>query len=546
LYAVDYVPDTGEILYTADQGGNEIRHLYRLKHDGQSEDLTPGENETVDFYGCAKDKKSFYYTSNVRDPKFFDLYQMRVNDWTSSMVYENEKGLHIAQIARDGSRISLRQPISESENRLFLYNVASGEMTEISETDRPGIHYSLDFSDDGSSFFYITDAGREFKYLARYDIGSGSREVLYETNWDVLSSNTSENERYRVIHVNEDAKDVLHVIDNKTGKDISMPDIPDGNVWKVGFSRSEKKMSLWADTSRLPTNLYVYDFETRELKRLTNTLNPEIDPEHLVAAEVIRYNSFDGLEIPAIYYRPKIASPTNKVSALVWVHGGPGLQSGFAFSELKQFLVNHGYAVLAVNNRGSSGYGKSFHKMDDRNHGEKDLMDCIYGKKYLQTLDNIDPDKIGIIGGSYGGFMAMAAMTLHPDEFQAAVNLFGVTNWIRTLKSTPTHGESYKTAIYAEMGDPFSEEDAERLHRISPVFHGDKVKHPVMVLHGAKDIRVLLEESDEMVAAIRANNVPVVYVVFPDEGHGFRKKENQIKGYGQILVFLDKYLKGKQ
>jgi len=183
--------------------------------------------------------------------------------------------------------------------------------------------------------------------------------------------------------------------------------------------------------------------------------------------------------------------------------------------------------------------------MDDRNHGEKDLMDCVYGKKYLQDLDGIDGERIGIIGGSYGGFMTMAAMAFKPDEFKVGVNLFGVTNWIRTLKSIPPHWEAGRKALYAELGDPTTA-DSVRLYNISPVFHGSKVKNPVMVLQGANDIRVLQVESDEMVAAIKANNVPVEYVIFPDEGHGFRKKENQVKGYGQVLTFLNTYLKGKR
>ncbi|HSA05483.1 MAG TPA: prolyl oligopeptidase family serine peptidase, partial [Tenuifilaceae bacterium] len=209
---------------------------------------------------------------------------------------------------------------------------------------------------------------------------------------------------------------------------------------------------------------------------------------------------------------------------------------------LIQYLTNNGYAILAVNNRGSSGYGQTFYKMDDQNHGDKDLMDCVYGKKHLQSLEYIDADKIGIIGGSYGGFMTMAAMTSKPDEFKVGVNLFGVTNWLRTLKSIPPFWASFKNALYAEMGDPTTA-DSVRLYNISPLFHANNVKNPVMVLQGANDPRVLQVESDEIVEAIKKNGVPVEYVIFPDEGHGFVKKENEIKGYRAVLNFLDKYLK---
>jgi len=214
------------------------------------------------------------------------------------------------------------------------------------------------------------------------------------------------------------------------------------------------------------------------------------------------------------------------------------------FSSLIQYLVNHDYAVIAVNNRGSSGYGKTFYRMDDQNHGDKDLKDCVWAKKWLASQDYIDPDKIGIIGGSYGGYMTMAAMTFEPDEFKAGVNIFGVTNWLRTLKSIPPWWGSFRDALFQEMGNPHTD-DSIRLYNISPLFHAHQVKNPIMVLQGANDPRVLQIESDEIVEAVRKNDVYVEYVIFPDEGHGFAKTDNRITGYGQILDFLNIYLKGE-
>jgi len=388
----------------------------------------------------------------------------------------------------------------------------------------------------------MTDAGKEFIYLVQYEIKTGIRETLYETNWDVTGSYLSENENYMVITINEDGKNTVIVKDNISGSDISLPQFPDGDILSVSISDNENKMLLRVGTSKAPGNTFYYNMETGELKKMTETLNPEINPEDLVQAEVIRYKSFDEIVIPAIFYKPLNVSMKNRVPALVYVHGGPGGQTRMGFNAEVQCLVNHGYAVLGVNNRGSSGYGKTFFKMDDRNHGDKDLKDCIWGKKWLQSLDYIDTDRIGIMGGSYGGYMTMAAMTFTPDEFKAGVNLFGVTNWIRTLKSIPPDWEANRKALYAELGDPYSE-DSSRLFQISPLFHASRVKNPVLVLQGANDVRVLQVESDEIVAAIKKNNVPVEYVIFPDEGHGFRKKSNEITSMEQILKFLDEYLK---
>ncbi|AEE48512.1 prolyl oligopeptidase family serine peptidase [Haliscomenobacter hydrossis] len=542
IFAVDYVPGTGEILYAADKGGNEIDHLYLLKADGMVQDLTPAPKEKANFFGWSQDKKALYYISNKRDERFFDLYKMGVGDWKATLLYQNNEGYDIAGLSWDEKSVALNKNITTSENQLFLYDLGSKKMTEISEPGKKGIYGASGFSKDGKAFYYLSNAGKEFQSLEQYSLADGKRKEVFSTTWDVMYAYDSENEKYRVIAINADGKNELKVIDNKSGQEVALPEIPDGDVTAVSISTSENKMRLTVGTSKAPSNIYLYDFKTKELKKLTETLNKELNPDDLVAAEVVRYKSYDGLEIPAIYYKPHPASTQNKVPALIWVHGGPGGQSRVGYTPLVQYLVNHGYAVLAVNNRGSSGYGQKFYQMDDLNHGEKDLKDCIWGKKYLQSLAYIDSSKIGIIGGSYGGYMTMAAMTFAPDEFKVGVDIFGVTNWLRTLKSIPPYWESFRSALYAELGDPFTA-DSVRLHKISPLFHTEHVKNPIMVLQGANDPRVLQVESDEIVAGVKKNKVPVEYIVFPDEGHGFVKKENEIKGYSAVLKFLDKYLK---
>ena len=535
-----YVPGSDDFIYSADKGGNEISHLYLQKKEGEIIDLTPGENEKSSFYKWSKDNSILYYLSNKRDSRYFDLLKMSVNDWKSNVVYENKNNMSISSISGNEKFLLLSESITTSENKFFLLELSSGKITEISST--PASYSSAGFSIDDKSFFYITDAGKEFSYLMEYNIESEESSVLYETNWDVMYSYLSKGEKYRVIGINEDGKNTLKVYSKLDGKEIEFPSFKDGDILGLEFSESENKIRLSIGSSKMPNNLYVYDLDDKSLVKLTNSLNPKIDSKNLVNAKVIRYKSFDGLEIPAIFYEPLQASKNNKVPALVWVHGGPGGQSRMSFNPLIQYLNNQGYAILAVNNRGSSGYGKTFYKLDDKNHGENDLKDCLWGKKWLQELEYIDAEKIGIIGGSYGGYMTMAAMTFTPDEFKVGVNIFGVTNWIRTLKSIPAYWEAGRKALYNELGDPYSA-DSIRLKKISPLFHANNIKNPVMVLQGANDPRVLQVESDEIVAEMQKNKVPLEYVVFDDEGHGFRKKENQLEGYRKIKEFLDYYLK---
>ena len=535
-----YVPGSDDFIYSADKGGNEISHLYLQKKEGEIIDLTPGENEKSSFYKWSKDNSILYYLSNKRDSRYFDLLKMSVNDWKSNVVYENKNNMSISSISGNEKFLLLSESITTSENKFFLLELSSGKITEISRT--PASYSSAGFSIDDKSFFYITDAGKEFSYLMEYNIESEESSVLFETNWDVMYSYLSKGEKYRVIGINEDGKNTLKVYSKLDGKEIEFPSFKDGDILGLEFSESENKIRLSIGSSKMPNNLYVYDLDDKSLVKLTNSLNPKIDSKNLVNAKVIRYKSFDGLEIPAIFYEPLQASKNNKVPALVWVHGGPGGQSRMSFNPLIQYLNNQGYAILAVNNRGSSGYGKTFYKLDDKNHGENDLKDCLWGKKWLQELEYIDAEKIGIIGGSYGGYMTMAAMTFTPDEFKVGVNIFGVTNWIRTLKSIPAYWEAGRKALYNELGDPYSA-DSIRLKKISPLFHANNIKNPVMVLQGANDPRVLQVESDEIVAEMQKNKVPLEYVVFDDEGHGFRKKENQLEGYRKIKEFLDYYLK---
>lgn len=540
FFALDYVPGTDEILYSADKGGNEIDHIFLLKKDGTVKDLTPGIKEKAIFAGWSEDDRFMYYLSNLRDPQFFDLYKMQVGMWKPEMIFMNNEGFEVSGISNNENFLLLSKPVTTSESKLFLYNRKEDQLTEVSE--EKGNYFASGFSNDDSSFYYITDVGDEFAYLVQYEIATGETSKIFETDWDVMYSYLSENEKYRVIGINEDGTTRLQVFNNRTGKKVELPEVQNGDILSASFSDNENLLRLSIGTSKTPNNIYVCNFKTGRFKRMTNSLNPEINPDHLVSAEVVRFKSFDGLEIPAIYYKPKAASPDKKVSALIWVHGGPGGQSRTGYSALIQYLVNHGYAILAVNNRGSSGYGKSFFKMDDKKHGEGDLKDLIWGKKWLQSQDYINDNSIGIIGGSYGGYLTMAAMTFTPEEFQAGVNLFGVTNWLRTLKSIPPYWESFRNALYEEMGNPTTKDSID-LYNKSPLFHADQVKNPVMVLQGANDPRVLQIESDEIVAALQKNNIPVEYVVFEDEGHGFIKKENEIEAYKKILRFLNKYLR---
>jgi dipeptidyl aminopeptidase/acylaminoacyl peptidase len=541
VFGISYFPEDDRILFRMDGNGDEIYKIF-VMDSAETKRLTPAENVRALFRGWAKDGKSFFYGSNERDSRYMDHYEMNLDDFSSKMIWQNDEGLNFGGMSNNRKYILLTKSINTNDSDLFLLNTETGEKTKINENVSG--NSPQDFAPDDKSFYYTTDDGAEFSYVMQYNIEDGSRKKVLTKDWDINSFYFTRNGKYQVTFSNEDAKTIMKVTEVATGKEIEFPTFDDKEVSSASFSRDESMALLRVGGSHTPTNSYSYDIASKDMHQLTDVLNDEIDGSHLVSAEVVRFNSFDGLEIPAIYYRPKQASADNPVPALVWVHGGPGGQSRQGFNSTIQYLVNHGYAILAVNNRGSSGYGKTFYKMDDQNHGDKDLKDCIAGKDWLKEQPDIDGEKIGILGGSYGGYMTMAALTYAPEEFQVGVNIFGVTNWLRTLKSIPPWWESFKDALYTEMGDP-NTADSVRLREISPLFHTENVTKPLIVLQGAQDPRVLKVESDEIVEGVKNNGVPVEYVLFEDEGHGFVKKENQIEAYGRIKKFLDKYLKGE-
>jgi dipeptidyl aminopeptidase/acylaminoacyl peptidase len=541
-FAVSYFPSDTRFIYTYDRGGNENSHLYLRELDGTERDLTPGDKVKANFLGWSRDRKSFLFSTNERDARFFDIYEMPIDSFKPWLVYKDETGYNFGTISDDKKYIAFQKSGgSAADSDIYLYNTATKELKHITPHTGDMANSPEVFDVSSKYLYYLTDSGSEFSYVARYDLATGKTEVVEKAPWDVAYTYFSESGKYRVTAINEDARTRIKIYDTATGKLVSLPQLPNADITGVNISRSEKLMAFYLNGDRSPSNLYVYDFGTKKATKLTDSLNPEINTADLVDSQVIRYKSFDGVEIPSILYKPKQASAQNKVPALVLVHGGPGGQTRVGYSALTQYLVNHGYVILGVNNRGSSGYGKTFFTSDDGKHGREPLWDCVEAKKYLASLGYVDEKKIGIAGGSYGGYMTLAALAFKPEEFAVGVDLFGVANWVRTLKSIPPYWESFRKSLYRELGDP--EKDLENLKAISPLFHADKIVKPLIVLQGANDPRVIKPESDEIVENIKKRNGVVEYVLFDNEGHGFTKKANEIKAYKSILDFLDRYLK---
>lgn len=541
-FGISYFPGDERILYTADGGGDELNHVWVREVDGAATDLTATDNTKAAFVGWSADGSEFYLSTNERDPRAFDLYAYKSDTYDRRMVFENTDAMQLSAISNDDRYLALTKNRTSADSDVYLVDLSSDEGPVLVTAHEGNIAYSTYGFSTGGKLVLSTNEASEFSEAWTYDIETGEKKPYVTADWDVSGIGYSNTGRYRVESVNADAETKITITDGQTMSPVAMPDLPAGNVLSVRFSADDSRIAFLLNGDTSPSDLYVMDMADGTASRLTSALNPAINQDDLVEATVVRYPSFDGTLIPSILYKPKGASAENKVPALVLVHGGPGGQTRRGYRAFVQHLVNHGYAVLGANNRGSSGYGKTFFHMDDKAHGEGDLQDIVRGRAYLESLDWVDGERVGIIGGSYGGFMVAAALAFEPEAFDVGINIFGVTNWVRTLKSIPPWWESFREALYDEMGDPATDE--ERHHRISPLFHAANIVKPMLVVQGANDPRVLQVESDEIVAAVKANGVPVEYILFPDEGHGFRNKANRITASDAYVQFLDTYLRG--
>lgn len=541
IFPISWFPNDDRILFSQDGGGDELDHVFVRKTDGSVQDLTPGNPVKASFLGWSDDRSTFYLLSNERDAKTFDVYAYSADDYSQTLVFENSL-FDVNAISGDGQYIGLTKSRTSADSNVYVADLAAGtDPSLITEHTGNVGHAAFGFSSDNGHLYFGTNEGGEFTRAVSYDLKTGTKADAMAADWDVNYFGESPSGRYRIGIENADATGVLTLTDTHTGNAVTLNNIPNGEIRNVRFNGDESRVAFIVNSSTSPSNIYVADMMTGDARVLTSALNPAIDPAIMVDSSVARFESYDGLEIPGILYRPKTASAANPAPALVLVHGGPGGQTRRGYSAMIQHLVNHGYAVYGINNRGSSGYGKTFFHLDDKRHGDVDLKDVVASKDFLGDMDWIDADRIGIMGGSYGGYMVAAALAFEPEVFDVGVNIFGVTNWVRTLDSIPPWWESFRESLFDEMGDPAT--DGERHRAISPLFHASNIVRPLLVVQGANDPRVLQVESDELVAAVRANDVPVEYVLFDDEGHGFRKRENRIKASQAYVEFLDTYLK---
>lgn len=541
-YGVCWFPGDDRFLFTADHNGDENYQLFVAQSGGAARNLTPESGQTARFLSWAGDEKSFFLVTNARDKRYFDVIEQEITpDYPKKPLFINTSGVEPAVVSPDRRFVAVMKADARDDIKMMVWDTRESKMRPLLSEGGKKVCIPQAFSNDGRFLYYLTDENHEFLYLARLDLETNEVRVLVKTNWDVEYASLSHSGRYLAVAFNKDAISQLSVFETDTMLETELPKMTNSEITSVEFNKTEDRVAFYASGSRTPNDLFVTDMKGSVPVQLSRSLSRSIHPSHLVESETVRFASYDSLEIPGLLYKPVLASPESPVPAIVLVHGGPGGQSRVGYSGLIQFLVNQGYAVYAINHRGSGGYGKTFYALDNGKHGKGDLEDCVYSKHLLARTGWIDTSRVAIMGGSYGGYLTLAALAFRPTSFSAGVNLFGVSNWVRTLQNIPPYWESYRKALESEFGT-FSDEAY--LRSISPLFHAHAIVRPLMVIQGANDQRVLRIESDEIVEAVRKRDVPVEYLIFDDEGHGIIRKENRIVAYEGILAFLNRHVRG--
>ena len=538
-----FSPAEDVLAYEADVGGDELAHLFLTDPDGSApRDLTADypKGRRAQFVEWAPDGKTFLYLSNLRDEKLLDLYEHDLASGRSQLLWMASGALSVAAADRAHRKFALTETLSDSNANLWLFE--RGEERPVLLTPHQGevLYAPQDFDADGR-LLYTSDQAGEFTGLYAMDLASRKSEPLARPQWDVDGAAESLRHRYREMVVNEDGAERLSVLDLSSGKEVRLPAAPLRGGWMpISFSPGERYLGVFLTTDAAPRTPYALDLSTGEAKKLDEALPPALRARPMAAAESVRIASFDGKEVPAFAYRPQ-GTP---VGAVILVHGGPTAQSRRTFGQFTQYLVSKGYAVLVPNVRGSTGYGKSWTRLDNRDLGGGPLQDVVACKWWLVGNAAVPDDKVVVMGGSYRGYMALAAEAFAPEEFAANVDYFGISDFKTLMESFPPYWSSVASAIYQKFGDPKDPKDAQYQHDRSPIFFVDRMSRPLFVAQGDHDPRVRKDQSDRLVAALKKKGVPVEYLVLEDEGHGFSRTENMLRAYQATDAFLDRYVLG--
>ena len=534
--------DPNTILFVRDIGGGEFFQFYRFDlRSGDITLITDGKSRNTALRS-SPDGKLLAYASTRRTGKDTDIYVTDpMQPQNTRMVLQVEGGgWSPADISSDGKQMLVENGISANQTELYLVDVATGSKRQLTPKNAMIAYGNARFSRDGNDMYFLSDEGSEFSQLQRMHLADGAKTTLSREKWDVDEFSLSDDGKRIAYVTNEAGISALHVIDAATGAAVAIPKLPVGIIGGVEWHPNNHLIGMTITSAKSPADAYSLDVDSGAVTRWTQSETGGLDASRNVDPQLVTMKSFDGTMISAFVYRPDPAKFPGKRPALMVIHGGPEGQSRPGFLGRSNYWINElGIALVYPNVRGSTGYGKTYLAMDNGYKREDTVKDIGTVINWIKGDSMLDGDRIGVYGGSYGGYMTLATMTHYNDQMRAAIDIVGIASFITFFQNTSPYRADLRRVEYGDERDPKMHAF---LEQISPLTSASKITKPLMVVAGFNDPRVPYTEGQQIVKAVRGNNAPVWWLMAKDEGHGFAKKANQDYQFLAMTEFLQQYL----
>ncbi len=534
--------DPAAFVFTRDEGGDENYQIFLFDREtGEAQRLSDGAGRKGSPVWSADGKMLAWYTT-LEGTERGIVVAPADDPEARRIVHREEAWMAPGDFSADASTLILFNFVSVNESRISLLDVDSGEITPVNPSEEKISHGDVEFGADDNTLYFTSDEDGEFRNLYRYDIASGEKENLTaDINWDVSDVEVSPDGATYAFATNEAGVSKLHIRRARDDRDLQGPEFPAGVVYGLEFSPDSALLGFTLNAADAPGDVYTWSLGRRgELVRWTESEVGGLNPESFVEPELFDYPTFDKVDgaarrIPAFIYKPRGEGPH---PVIISIHGGPEGQSRPTFSSAYQFWTNElGAAVVLPNVRGSTGFGKSYVTLDNGRKREDSVKDIGALIDWIANQPDLDQDRIVVYGGSYGGYMVLASMVHYSDRLAGGVDIVGISNFVTFLENTAEYRKDVRRPEYGDERDP---EMRAFLEEISPLTRADEIRKPLFIIQGLNDPRVPASEADQILAAMRANDVEAWYMAAKDEGHGFRKKTNRDAMTEAVALFLER------
>jgi dipeptidyl aminopeptidase/acylaminoacyl peptidase len=531
-------PADDRLIWGIDAGGDERQQFWLLEPGGEPRALTEAPDTIHDFGAWSADGARIAYAANDRDQRFYDISAMDLASGARTRLLEGSSILTVPSWTKDMARLLVIEDHSSSDSRLWIMDAATGATRAVPRT-APARFVSVRWVEQGAALMALSDAGADMMRLIRIDPETGTSTVVFEAHGrDVEAWSLSPDETMLATIENDRGYAVLRA-GRADGERPVVAGLPSGIAADLAWAPDNAALAFTVQGPATPPGIWLWrnGAAAAPIPCEDPMAASGIDRSSLIAPRLVEWESFDGLRIPGWFALPRGPRPARGFPAVMWVHGGPASQTRANFRPDVQMLLSQGFAVLMPNARGSTGYGRAYLLADEVEKRPDFLEDLAAGRAWLATQPNIDPNRIGIMGQSYGGWAVLAAVTLQPDLWKAAVDYYGIADFATLLERTGPWRRDHRAREYGFPGT-----DDELFRKISPIHHVDRVVAPMLLLHGDRDPRVPMHESDQFNQALALRQKKVAYERFTYAGHGFIRPDHRRRVYASVAAHFREYL----